>query len=52
MGTQFTPERYAIREAPLFHFYNASTGKPMFTLNTLKMSEVQTSGETTYAMGR
>ena len=47
----FTPERYAIREAALFHFYDPTTNKPQFTLNTLKMTEVETTGETTYAQG-
>ena len=47
----FTPERYAIREAALFHFYEPVTNKPQFTLNTLKMTEVETTGETTYAQG-
>jgi hypothetical protein len=46
-----TPNRWAIREAAEATFYNIVTGDAIVTLQTLKMSEVQTSGETTYARG-
>jgi hypothetical protein len=46
-----TPNRWAIREAAEATFYDIVTGDAIVTLQTLKMSEVQTSGETTYARG-
>jgi len=46
-----TPNRWAIRESGIATFYKPSTGEAIVTLKTLKMSEVQTSGETTYARG-
>lgn len=46
-----TPNRYAIREAGEATFVDIATDLPKVTLRTLKMSEVETTGETTYAQG-
>lgn len=46
-----TPNRWAIRESGIATFYKPSTGEAIVTLKTLKMSEVQTTGETVYARG-
>ena len=45
------PERWAIREAAEATFYDLKTGKHVVSLKTLKMTEVNTTGETTYAIG-
>lgn len=45
------PNRWAVREAAEATFYNLDTGAPVVTLNTLKMTEVSTTGETVYAQG-
>lgn len=49
------PNKYAIREAGIATFFNiandGSRGKALFEMNTLKMGEVETSGETVYARG-
>lgn len=47
------PNRWAVREAAEATFYDISgvTEKAIVTLKTLKMTEVQTTGETVYAMG-
>lgn len=45
------PNRWAVREAAEATFYDLETKKPRVTLRTLKMTEVQTTGETVYAMG-
>ena len=46
-----TPNRWAVREAAEATFYKVGTNTPVVTLKTLKMTEVTTNGETTYAMG-
>lgn len=46
-----TPNRWAIKEAGEATFFNLSTGKAITTLMTLKTSGVETTGDTTYAMG-
>lgn len=45
------PNRWAVREAAEATFYNLQTGDAIVTLKTLKMTEVQTTGETSYARG-
>lgn len=46
------PNRWAVREAAEATFYSLEgTKDPVVTLRTLKMTEVQTTGETVYAMG-
>ena len=45
------PNRWAVREAAEATFFNISTGDAIVTLKTLKMTEVQTTGETVYARG-
>lgn len=45
------PNRWAVREAAEATFFDIVTGAPKVTLKTLKMTEVTTNGETTYAMG-
>lgn len=45
------PNRWAVREAAEATFYTVGTNTPIATLKTLKMTEVTTNGETTYAMG-
>lgn len=45
------PNRWAVREAAEVTFYSLTTSSPIVTLNTLKMTEVQTTGETVYSMG-
>lgn len=46
-----TPKRWAVREAADVTFYDLVTNAPVVTLNTLKMTDVETSGETVYARG-
>jgi hypothetical protein len=46
-----TPNRWAVRESAICHFYSLTTGKPIVSLATLKTSGVETSGDTVYAMG-
>lgn len=46
-----TPNRFAIKEAGIATFFNLSTGKAVVTLDTLKTSGVETTGETVYARG-
>lgn len=46
-----TPNRFSIRDAGQATFYNLQTGKAIVTLNTLKTSGVESSGEVTYARG-
>ena len=55
-----TPKRWAVREAANVTFFRLNDkagengwakGDPVVTLNTLKMTDVETSGETTYAQG-
>jgi len=46
-----SPNRFAVREAAEATFYDIVTGAAKVTLQTLKMSEVQTSGETVYSRG-
>ena len=45
------PNRWAVREAAIVTFYNLETDAAIVTLKTLKMTEVQTTGETVYARG-
>jgi hypothetical protein len=45
------PNRWAVREAAEATFYPVGSNTPHVTLKTLKMTEVTTTGETTYAMG-
>ena len=45
------PNRWAVREAAEATFFDIVTGAAKVTLKTLKMTEVTTNGETTYAMG-
>lgn len=47
-----TPNRYAIREAGEATFFDIASGDAIVTLRTLKMTEVETSGETAYARGK
>ena len=46
-----TPNRWAVRDAAEVSFFNLETGDAIVTLKTLKMTEVQTTGETVYARG-
>jgi hypothetical protein len=46
-----TPNRWAIKEAGIASFFNLTTGKAVTTLQTLKTSGVETTGETVYATG-
>lgn len=46
-----TPNRFAIRDAGSATFFNLQTGKAIVTLNTLKTSGIESTGETTYARG-
>lgn len=46
-----TPNRWAIREAGEATFYSLVNNKAIVTLNTLKTSGVETTGETVYARG-
>lgn len=46
-----TPNRFALRDAGKATFYNLQTGKAMVTIESLKTSGVETSGDTTYATG-
>ena len=45
------PKRWAVREAAIASFYDIDTHALKVSLNTLKMTEVQTTGETVYATG-
>ena len=45
------PNRWAVREAAEATFYPVGSNTPHVTLKTLKMTEVTTTGETTYALG-
>ena len=46
------PNRWAVREAAEATFYRLDGNKDaIVTLKTLKMTEVQTTGETVYARG-
>ena len=40
------PKRWAVREAAIASFYDITTNALAVSLNTLKMTEVQTTGET------
>lgn len=46
-----TPNRWGVREAAEATFYDAVTRNAIVTLKTLKMTEVQTTGETVYSRG-
>jgi len=46
-----TPKRWAVREAADVTFYDLTDGSPIVTLNTMKMTDVETTGETVYARG-
>ena len=45
------PNRWAVREAAEATFYDLTSKLPRVTLKTLKMTEVQTTGETVYSQG-
>ena len=45
------PNRWAVREAAEASFYKVNTNELVVSLKTLKMTEITTTGETTYAMG-
>lgn len=45
------PNRWAIREAGEATFFHTVTGEAIVTLRTLKMTDVETTGETVYARG-
>ena len=45
------PNRWAVREAAEATFYDLVSKDPVVTLTTLKMTEVQTTGETVYSQG-
>lgn len=46
-----TPNRFAIRDAGNATFFNLQTGKAIVTLNTLKTSGIENSGEVSYVRG-
>jgi hypothetical protein len=46
-----TPNRWAIRDAGKATFFDLVTKKPIVTLDTLKTTGVETTGETVYARG-
>ena len=46
-----TPNRFALRDAGDFTFYNIQTGKAIVTLDTIKSASMDFTGETTYARG-
>lgn len=46
-----SPNRWAVRDAAEATFFDIESGNAIVTLQTLKMSEVQTTGETVYARG-
>lgn len=46
-----TPNRWGIREAGIATFYDLTTGKVKVSLQTLKTSGVETTGETVYSTG-
>ena len=46
-----TPNRWAIRDAGKASFFDLVTGKAIVTLDTLKTTGVETTGETVYAQG-
>lgn len=45
------PQKWAVREAANVTFYDLITDEVIVTLDTLKMTDVETTGETTYAQG-
>ncbi len=45
------PKRFGIRSAANVTFYDLVTNDPVVTLNTLKMTEVNTTGDTVYSRG-
>lgn len=47
-----TPNRWAVREAAEVTFFDTVTENAIVTLKTLKMTEIQTTGETVYARGK
>lgn len=46
-----TPDRFSLRDAGKATFYNIQTGKAVVTLDTLKTTGIETTGDTTYATG-
>ena len=46
-----TPNRWGVREAAEATFYDITSGNGIVTLKTLKMTEIQTTGETVYSRG-
>lgn len=47
-----TPNRWAVREAAEVTFFDTVTENAIVTLKTLKMTEIQTTGQTVYAQGK
>lgn len=46
-----TPNRFAVRDAGDFTFYNIATGKAIVTLDTIKTANMDFTGESSYARG-
>lgn len=46
-----TPNRFAVRDIDSATFFNLQTGKVITTLNTLKSTGIENTGDTVYAMG-
>lgn len=46
-----TPNRFALRDAGDFTFYNIATGKAITTLDTIKSANMDFTGETVYSRG-
>lgn len=46
-----TPNRFSLRDAGDFTFYNIQSGKAIVTLDTVKSANMEFSGETVYARG-
>lgn len=51
MSKVLTPDRFAIRDSGEATFYSLTDGHAIVTLDTLKTSSLETSGETVYARG-
>lgn len=51
MSKVLIPDRFAIRDSGAATFYSLTDGHAIVTLNTLKTSSIETSGETVYARG-
>lgn len=46
-----TPNRFAMRDAGEFTFYNIQTNKAIVTLDTIKSAKMDFTGDTVYARG-